>query len=267
MELLFSPFVIWALVISIILAGIHSYLGAHIVRRGIIFTDLALAQFAVLGSVIGNSFGLEDHSWQLYLCSLSFSLIASLLFALIKRNRLSIPIEALIGISYAFASALTILIIVKNPESADKIKEMLVGSILLVSPATVWKTAVLYSIIGFIHFYFRKQIFARSMNENVNRPVLWDFIFYGSLSVVVTSSVEIAGVLLVFSFLVIPSIISLILSSTIKNQLIVGWVFGIVGSVIGIILAIVYDFPVGPMIVVSLTLLMIPIYLYKIRTE
>jgi zinc/manganese transport system permease protein len=262
-EVLSYPFVKWAFLISFILVGIHSYLGSHIVRRGVIFTDLALAQFAVLGTVVGTLLGLPEHSPQLYLCSLSFALFASYLFSVIKKNYLDIPIEAMIGIAYAFASAMSILFIVKFPESSEQIKEMMVGSILFVSHSEVLHVAILYSVIGIIHFIFQKQIFDRSSGKVIKNSTLWDFVFYSTLAVVVTSSVEIAGVLLVFSFLIVPSVVSLILGRRVRQQLIIGWVFGLTSCVIGIVLAVVLDFPVGPMIVVTLISLMIPIYIVK----
>ena len=262
-EALSYPFVWWAFFICIVIVGIHSYLGSHVVRRGIIFTDLALAQFAVLGSVVGQSIGFEDHSWQIYVSSLGFALIASFLFSLIKSNHSKIPIEAMIGTGYAISSALTILLVVKTPESATQIKEMLVGSILLVSPQIILETTLFYVVISIIHYIFRKQIYARSNNEQIDNSILWDFVFYGTFSVVVTYSVQIAGVLLVFSFLVVPAIVSLMLSDSIKKQLIIGWLFGLTACIIGILLAITFDFPVGPMIVVILISMMLPVYIMK----
>ncbi|MCB0279456.1 MAG: metal ABC transporter permease, partial [Calditrichaeota bacterium] len=183
-----------------------------------------------MGSVFGKTIGFEDHSWELYVSSLGFAMLAAFLFSLIKSDHSKIPVEAMIGTGYAFSSALTILMIVKTPESAEQIKEMLVGSILLVSPKVIIKTAIFYTIIGIIHFVFRKQIYARSNHQKIDKAVLWDFIFYGTFSVVVTSSVSIAGVLLVFSFLVVPAIVSIMLGDSIKKQLIIGWSFGLIAS-------------------------------------
>lgn len=264
-EMFSYPFIKWALLICFILVGIHSYLGSHIVKRGIIFTDLALAQFAVLGSVIGRLIGLEEHSFSLYLLSLSAALIASYIFSLIKHERKNIPIEAMIGISYAFASAATILVIVKNPESAEEIKNMLVGSILLVSPKVILQTAILYTVIGIIHYVFKEKIYAVTERKVIKNAVFWDFVFYGTLSVIVTSSVQIAGVLLVFCMLVIPSVISLLMSPFVRKQLIYGWSFGSIASILGIYMAYAMDFPAGPSIVVVMVALLIPIYIIQIK--
>jgi zinc/manganese transport system permease protein len=264
-EMLSIPFIQNALIISFILVGIHSYLGSHVVRRGIIFTDLALAQFAVLGSVFGRLIGYEEHSTMLYIISLSSALIASYLFSLIKFDRKDIPVEAMIGIGYAFASAATILVIVKNPESAEEIKNMLVGSILLVSMDTIIQTFILYLFIGAIHFIFKEKIYAVTQRTKITHPVFWDFVFYASLSIVVTSSVQIAGVLLVFSLLVIPAIVSLLLGNRIRQQLIYGWSFGLVAAFLGILFAFNFDFPAGPSIVVVLVIIMLPIYIWKIK--
>src|SRR5215470_9204634 len=198
MEIL--PFLLAPFLASLILTGIHAYLGVHVVERGVIFVDLALAQIAALGATVAILIGMDPHAQGAYWLSLAFTFVGAAIFALARTRRGHIPQEAFIGIAYAVASAMAILLMSKATVETEHLKDMLVGNILAVSKHEVLKTAALYGVIGLFHYVFRKKFLMISMNhdeaERSGMNVkLWDFLFYASFGFVVTSSVAIAGVL------------------------------------------------------------------------
>src|SRR5499427_6704109 len=160
LSFLLAPFVA-----SLILTGIHAYLGVHVVERGVIFVDLSLAQIAALGTTIAVLYGIEPHGFGAYAVSLLFTFIGAAVFSTIKAHKARIPQEAVIGICYAVASAAAILAMSKSAEQTEHLKEMLVGNILTVSWFEVGKTAALYGAIGLFHFIFRGKFLAISLNH------------------------------------------------------------------------------------------------------
>ncbi len=254
----------------LILVGIHCYFGLHVLRRGIIFIDLSLAQVASLGSSVALLFHFEHESLGSYFISLSFTLFAASYFAWASKFKKHIPPETLIALVYAFSSALVILVVNYIAHGAEHIKEILIGKILWVTWSEVVKTAVIYSVVALIHYIFRKQMIKASFNKNLHGNYFWDFIFYALFGVVITSSVSIAGILLVFAFLVVPALLSLNLVSTIKSQLILGWGLGSVLCFFGMVISYVLDLPAGAVLVVVFTLLpltMIPLLARKLKNE
>jgi len=253
MEIL--QFLILPFLASLILTGIHAYLGVHVVERGVIFVDLALAQIAALGATIAILVGVDPHGEGAYWMSLGFTFIGALIFALVRSRRKRIPVEAFIGITYAVASAAAILAMSKATGETEHLKDMLVGNILAVSKREVIKTAILYGAIGLFHFVFRKKFLMISMDhEAAERAGLnvkfWDFLFYASFGFVVTSSVAIAGVLLVFCYLVVPSVGAMLFADRIGARLAIGWTMGTLVSALGCYLsAVVFDTPTGATIV------------------
>src|SRR3954470_2774760 len=159
LSFLLAPFIA-----SLILTGIHAYLGVHVVERGVIFVDLSLAQIAALGTTIAVLYGIEPHSRGAYFVSLAFTFIGAGVFSLIRGHRARIPQEAIIGICYAVASAAAILAMSKSAEQTEHLKEMLVGNILTVSWHDVYKTAILYGAVGLFHFLCCKKFLAISMD-------------------------------------------------------------------------------------------------------
>jgi zinc/manganese transport system permease protein len=246
-------------VASLILTGIHAYLGVHVVERGVIFVDLSLAQIAALGAAIAILLpitGGDPHAPVVYWISLGFTFIGALIFSTIRGHRARIPQEAIIGICYAVASAAAILAMSKATSESEHLKDMLVGNILAVSWTEVGETAGLYGAIGLFHYVFRKQFLAISMNhvqaESQGLSVrFWDFLFYASFGFVVTSSVAIAGVLLVFCYLIVPSVASMLYADTIGKRLAIGWTMGTVVSALGVYLSLILDLPTGATIVVT----------------
>lgn len=252
LSFLAAPFVA-----SLILTGIHSYLGVHVVERGVIFVDLSLAQIAALGATIALLMpmsGGDPHSPPVYWISLLFTFIGAAIFSMIRGRRARIPQEAIIGITYAVASAAAILAMSKSTSQAEHLKDMLVGNIIAVSWHEVIKTAVLYGAIGIFHYVFRKPFLAISMHHGREEETglnvrLWDFLFYASFGFVVTSSVAIAGVLLVFCYLIVPSVAAMLYADTIGKRLAIGWTMGTIVSALGVYLSLILDLPTGATIV------------------
>ncbi|NDC39224.1 MAG: metal ABC transporter permease [Proteobacteria bacterium] len=238
----------------LILTGIHVYLGLHVVERGVIFVDLALAQTAALGAAVGFLLGYELHSLGSYLLSLTFALTAAAAFAATRFRKPVVPQEALIGILYAVAGAALILVLNEAPEGGEGLKALMVGHLLFVDWLEILKVVVMYSIIGFFHWRFRSQFLLISQDpegafRQGYRVRLWDFLFYATFGFVVTSSVELAGVLLVFSFLVVPAVCGMLLSATIVGRLTIGWVVSLLTSMAGILLSYQLDLPTGATVV------------------
>src|ERR1043165_1197584 len=251
LSFLAAPFVA-----SLVIAGIHAYLGVHVVERGVIFVDLSLAQIAALGTTIAYLVGYELHSTMSYFWSLGFTILGAAIFAFTRVHRETrIPQEAIIGIVYAVSAAAAILAMSKAPEGTEHLKDMLVGNILTVSKHTVVETAALYAAVGVFHYIFRKKFLAISVGahtgeaEQIPRLKLWDFLFYTSFGFVVTSSVAIAGVLLVFSYLIVPSVAAMLFARSIGKRLAIGWTMGAVVSAIGILISFQADLPTGATIV------------------
>ena len=257
LSFLLAPFVA-----SLILTGIHAYLGVHVVERGVIFVDLSLAQIAALGTTIAVLYGIEPHSTTAYVVSLIFTFIGAAVFSMIRGREARIPQEAIIGICYAVASAAAILAMSKSIEQTEHLKEMLVGNILTVSWFEVGKTALLYGAIGAFHYIFRRKFLAISMNPEAaekhgSNTRLWDFLFYASFGFVVTSSVAIAGVLLVFCYLIVPSVGAMLYAKNIGPRLAIGWTMGTLVSALGVYLSLKVDLPTGATIVCTFALVLI----------
>jgi zinc/manganese transport system permease protein len=254
---LLAPFIA-----SLILTGIHAYLGVHVVERGVIFVDLSLAQIAALGTTIAVLYGIEPHGEAAYVVSLVFTFIGAAVFSTIRGRRAHIPQEAIIGICYAVASAAAILAMSKSTQQTEHLKEMLVGNILTVTWAEVAKTAVLYGAIGLFHFIFRRKFLMISMNPEAAEAEgistrLWDFLFYASFGFVVTSSVAIAGVLLVFCYLIVPSVGAMLYSDKVGTRLAIGWTMGTLVSAVGVYLSLQIDLPTGATIVCTFGIVLI----------
>jgi len=244
-----------AFVASLILTGIHAYLGVHVVERGVIFVDLSLAQIAALGTTVAYLMGHDLHSPTAYFYSLGFTFAGAAIFSFSRVHRKTrVPQEAVIGIVYAVSAAVAILVMSKATQETEHLKEMLVGNILSVTWPELLKTAVLYSLVGLFHYALRERFLLISMNEaeaerrgwNIR---FWDFLFYVSFGFVVTSSVAIAGVLLVFCFLIVPSVTAMLFSERLGPRLAIGWTMGALVSAGGVALSYTLDLPTGATIV------------------
>jgi len=252
MEIL--PFLFWPFVASLILTGIHAYLGVHVVERGVIFVDLALAQIAALGATIAILIGMDPHGPGAYWLGLAFTFVGAAIFAFARTRRGHIPQEAFIGIAYAVASATAILAMSKATGETEHLKDMLVGNILAVDKHEVAKTALLYGVIGLFHYIFRRRFLLISTNPSEAEASglnirFWDFLFYASFGFVVTSSVAIAGVLLVFCYLIVPSVGAMLFADRVGRRLAIGWTMGTLVSALGVYFSVLLDLPTGATIV------------------
>jgi len=239
---------------SLIIAGIHAYLGLHVVERGVIFVDLSLAQIASLGAAIAVWQGADTHAPSVYWMSLAFTMIGAGVFAFVKGHDANIPQEAIIGISYAVASAAVILAMSQSTGESEHLRDMLVGNILAVQWPDVWLTGGIYVVLGLFHWVFRKRFLeisvdpkgAAARGRNIRA---WDFLFYASFGLVVTRSVAIAGVLLVFCYLIVPSVGAMLWARRIGPRLAIGWGMGVVVSILGMYFSVQFDLPTGATIV------------------
>ena len=257
MEVAILQFLYWPIIASLVIAGIHAYLGLHVVERGVIFVDLSLAQIASLGATLAllvPAFGGDPHSPAVYWMSLGFTFIGAAIFSMIKGHKARIPQEAIIGISYAVASAAVIVAMSKSTGESEHLKDMLVGNILSVAPSEVISTAAMYVVIGIFHYVYRKRFLLISTNPEAAAAQgisirFWDFLFYASFGVVVTRSVAIAGVLLVFCYLIVPSVAAMLFAERIGPRLAIGWIMGVVVSMLGMYFSVEFDLPTGATIV------------------
>ena len=249
LDLLLLPFLA-----CLVLAGIHAYLGLHVLARGVIFVDLALAQVAALGMTAALLAGHAAESDAAYAWALAFTVVGALVFALTRTQPgggigVTVPQEAIIGIVYAVAAALTVLDLDRVAQGGEQIKQLLVGSLLGVTREDVTRLAGLYALIGAVHWLCRRPLLALSLGGHVRGARIWDFLFYLTFGLVVTSSVRIAGVLLVFSYLIVPAVIGAWLAPTIGPRLAIGWLIGLVVSVLGLAASFGWDLPTGATIV------------------
>lgn len=238
-----------------LLVGIHTWLGLHVLRRGVIFVDLALAQVAALGGLVALLAGIEPGSGAAVAFTLVFAILGAALLATLRPGRDSpIPQEALIGLVYALAAALALLVMATVPEGSHHLAESLSGSLLWVSWETVRAGALVYGGVGLVHLLARRQLIQVSEDAEAAASgglniLWWDLVFYGTFAVVVTHSVATAGVLLVFVFLVAPATLAMIFVDGLRNQLLVGWAIGLFVCVSGLGLSVRLDLPRGPTVV------------------
>jgi zinc/manganese transport system permease protein len=259
------PFLAAPFAASLILTGIHAYLGVHVIERGVIFVDLSLAQIAALGAILAMLLPFtagDPHDPRVYWMSLGFTFVGAAVFSFVHGQRARIPQEAIIGISYAVASALAVVMLSKTTSEAEHLKDMLVGDILGVTWLKALNTALLYGAIGAFHYLFRRRFLAISLDRERAAadgiPVrVWDFLFYASFGFVVTSSVSIAGVLLVFCYLIVPSVAAMMFADRIGPRLAIGWTMGTVVSMLGIYLSVLLDLPTGATIVCTFGLVLV----------
>jgi len=253
-------FLLWPFVACVVLVGIHVYFGLHIIKRGIIFVDLSLAQVAALGMTLAFLLGFDIEGNVAYFFSLGFALLGATVFTFTREIEGKVPQEAIIGIVYAVASAAAILAVSHSPEGAEHIKYLLIGSILTVTPSMVLKTAAMYAVVGGFHYLARHRFIPLSFDKGHSRngqDRLWEFLFYASFAVIVTSSVKICGVLLVFVFLVVPSVFAALITDSIGRRLALGWLYGLVGAALGLVLSFALDTPPGATIVCTFGLMLL----------
>lgn len=251
LDLLLLPFLA-----GVVLTGIHAWFGLHVVARGIIFVDLSLAQVAALGVAIAILAGHTVDSAAAYWYALAFAGSAALLFALARRHAQLIQQEVVIGIVYAVCAALGVIVLDRAPQGAEHIKQILIGSILTVNRAQLTHLAMLYGALGALHWLLRRPLIEASFAPERTQTrggfvLLWDVVFYGSFALVVTSSVRLAGVLLVFSYLIVPAAIACMLVTTLPARLLLAWLVGVIVTAVGLAASWAWDLPTGPALVAA----------------
>src|SRR5438034_4365344 len=259
----------WPIVACVLLPWLLVYLGLHVVQRGIIFVDIAMAQMASLGICVALLFRLDLHGWSTFVIALGFTLFGGTIFSLSGKRASKIPQEAIIVIAYVVAAAAAVLLLSRAAEGDEEIKQMLVGNILLVTPAEVWKCFALFVAVGLLHFILRRSFLLVSFDrdrayEKGLRVRWWDFLFYAAFGLVVTSFVRIASVLLVFSYLIVPAVCGINLAKRISHRLLIGWVIAWLGGIAGLFLSFWWDLPSGAAIVCTFGALLILISLFAL---
>ena len=265
MDSLFAdqPLWLYPFLACLLLPGMLVYLGLHIVRREIIFVDLALAQVAALGTSVCLMLGHDAHDIHTYFWSLGFTFLGAFIFAMTRNHgHHRVPQEALIGIVYVVAAAASILVLDRSTAGNEELKKTLVGDVLTVSWAQVWKTFALYCVIAIAHWIFRKQFFALSFEPQRAKAQglairWWDFFFYALFGLVVTSFVQIGGVLLVFSYLIIPAVCAALLATRLRMMLLLGWIVATLGGIGGLFVSWQFSFPTGSAMVCVLGVMLL----------
>ena len=259
-QFLAAPFVL-----CILLVGIHAYLGLHVLQRDVIFVDISLAQVAALGGALAMLFA-HDHETSLpILIALALVLIAALVLALLRHYEKKISQEAIIGITYALASGSLILVMDHLPHGGEHLKNSLVGNILFVTWTDVLVTGAIYAVVGGLHYYFRKRFWASSKGELSSFK--WDFAFYFLFGLVITFSTKHAGVLVVFSVLVVPAALATRFMDSVTSRLTFAWLFGLLATLAAFFLSLGLDLPSGATMVVTLTASFFAILLSRLVYE
>jgi zinc/manganese transport system permease protein len=260
LSLLWAPFLM-----CLVLTGIHAYLGFHVLAREVVFVDIALAQIAALGATAAFLLGYEMDTWESYVSGLVATLLGALVLALTRTRERHVSQEAVIGVVYAVSSAGAVLLADRAPHGAEQVRTMLVGNLLAVRWPEVVEVAALYALVGVLHWLCRRPFFLISTDPGGAyrqgwRVRQWDLLFYASFGVVVTSSVRIAGVLLVFSYLIVPALAGTAFGGSVGTRLLIGWAFGTLVSVIGIVASAALDLPTGATVVCAFGLTLLALW-------
>ena len=257
---------LWPLLALILQPGLLVYFGLHVVERGIIFVDLALAQIAALGICVAIALGAHPgHDALPYVLSVVFTLLGAGLFAWTRFNHPRVPQESIIGIIYVVSAAAATLVLSHSAEGDEALKSLLVGNVLLVTKKEVLFTFGLFAVIGIVHVLLRQKFLMVTFHEDQAKAKgialrLWDFLFYATFGLTVVSFVQITGVYLVFSYLIVPAVCGALLSADIRTRLIIGWTVALIAGVSGLLLSVkleTFDLPTGPTIVCCFGVLLI----------
>jgi zinc/manganese transport system permease protein len=258
------------LVACLVIVAIHSYLGLHVIAREVIFVDLSLAQMAALGSSVAILAGSQPDSPTAFVYALGFTTLGAAVFALTRTSHKgAVPQEAIIGIVYVMASAAAILVADRTPRGGEAIKDILVGSLLWVNWPTILRLALVYAVVGVFHWVLRRRFLTISFSPETAvaggwRVRWWDFLFYLSFGIVITFSVPIAGVLLVFSFLVVPAAVAFQFTRRQGKLALISWLAGAPASAGGLWISFEYDLPTGPIVVCMFGVVLLGAYLLRL---
>jgi len=260
-EILLPPFVA-----AMVILLTHAYFGLHIIQREVIFVDLALAQIAALGSTVAFLVGAEHGSTEAYAFAVGFTLLGALIFSFTRLEESPVPQEAIIGITFVVASAAVILLASFSSEGTEYVRETLTGSLIWVTWPTIGKVTAGYSLICLFHYLMRRTMLAITFAPGrVQRLRFWDFVFYGTFGVTITASVQIAGVLMVFSVLVIPAVVAFFYTRRFTHALYLAWASGTVAIIVGLGISFAMDITTGPVIVCTFGLVLVVALAFRRR--
>ncbi|MDP8257876.1 MAG: metal ABC transporter permease [Candidatus Aadella gelida] len=230
---------------------ILGYMGIHVLQREVIFIDIALAQIAVVGAIVAHvTFGVHGDSMLSYACAFGVTLIASIFYSLVRKKVNQIPLEAVIGVSYAIAAATALFLVGVAPGGHIHVQQMLAGSILWATWRDVLLCVVVFSVVGCCFYIFRgpfKEIsdnYENALKKGI-KVVWWDLFFYALFGIVITLAVRIGGVVVIFALLIIPATVSALFSSSFGKRLVIGGAVGIVATIAGFLFANRFDFSIG----------------------
>jgi zinc/manganese transport system permease protein len=256
----------WPIAACVLLPWLLVYLGLHVVQRGIIFIDIAMAQMASLGICVAVLLQFEPESLMAYVLGLGVTLVGAAIFSVTGKRASQVPQEAIIGINYVVAAAAAVLLLSRSAHGNEEIRNMLVGDITVVSAAEVWKCLAVFLAVGVAHFVLRKKFMLVSFHrdeayERGWNVRWWDFLFYATFGIVVTIFVRVAGVLLVFSYLIVPAVCAVTLVRSTGARLLLGWIISLIGGIGGLFISFYWDFPSGAAIVCTFGALLVLISL------
>jgi len=235
---------------ALIILSIHAYLGLHVIAREVIFIDLAFAQIAALGTTVALLVGIEPSTTASLLFAFGFTLLGALLFSMTRMEKSIVPQEAIIGVSYVVASAAVILLASLTAEGSEHLQETLTGTLIWVGWPAIGKMASVYVAVGLFHYLLRRKFLALTfVPERVGNIRLWDFVFYVTFGIVISLSVEIAGVLMVFTALVIPAVIAFLYTNRFGLALFIAWAAGTAAILSGSGASVYWDWATGPLLV------------------
>jgi len=246
------------LLACILMSAILGYLGIHVLKREVIFIDIALAQIAAVGSIAAHLvFEVHGDSTVAYICALGCVLLSAAFYAVIRNRITQISLEAVIGISYAIAAAGTLFLVGIAPGGHVHVQQILSGSLLWTNWRDIVLSLLVFSAVGACFYFFRKPLNRLSNNYQKAhaeglKTAMWDFVFYMLLGIVITLTVQMAGIVVVFAFLIIPSTISALFSSHWGIRMLIGWAVTAVASVSGLLFAYYLDFSIGPAVALFL---------------
>lgn len=253
-------FMTQAFIVSIIVGILLAYLGVHVVGRGIVFVDLALGQISSLGVAYSDFVGYGQT-----IIPIIFALAGALLMSLIHIKDKRLKLEAIIGIIYAVASAVTVMLISKTPHGDSDIQEVLFGNILSIDWAQIQTIGIVFGAIALMHFFFHKKFFLLTESFEKHDPdfaasvfkkkwefSFWNFLFYLSIGLTIVFAVRVSGVIPVFSFLIIPAVGAIMVSKRNLGVVVVAVIISVLGAFLGLNVSYKYDFPAGSSLVAVL---------------
>ena len=252
----------WPFVACLLFPPLLVYLGLHVVKREVIFVDLALAQVATLGTCVALLLGHHFDDRITFWISLAVTFVGAAFFSWTRSSRkAAVPQEAIIGITFVVAAAGVILLLSRVAGGKEELEHLLTGDILNVTSGEIMQRAILFGVIAAFYAMFHKRFALISAADHDAKIEgvsvrLWDFLFYASFAIVVVSFVRIAGVLLTFAYLIVPAVCGTMLASTWARRLVTGWIVAVSASLIGLWASYSVDLPTGAAIVCATGLLL-----------